>query len=160
MGSKSQHGDGTDKPEASQWTPSPYATSNEKIEDRPEGEPDDTFPEGGLRAWLVAAGTACVLFATLGYSNGFGIFQTYYMLHQLKDETPDNISWIGSTQMVVMFMTGCVAGPLFDRYGANVSLAAPSLPLVTPPIPGAAADLRPLDNPPCGSSIPLRRHDD
>lgn len=96
-------------------------TSGEKTEDGPEPKPEDSFPEGGLRAWLVAAGTACVLFATLGYSNCFGIFQAYYTLHQLKGETPDNVSWIGSTQMVVMFLTGCVSGPLFDRYGANVS---------------------------------------
>ena len=51
-----------------------------------------------------------MLFATLGYSNCFGIFQAYYTLHQPKGETPDNVSWIGSTQMVVMFLTGCVSG--------------------------------------------------
>ena len=31
-----------------------------------------TFPEGGARAWFVAAGTAGVLFCTLGYANSFG----------------------------------------------------------------------------------------
>jgi hypothetical protein len=31
-----------------------------------------TFPEGGARAWAVAAGAAGVLFCTLGYSNAFG----------------------------------------------------------------------------------------
>ena len=31
-----------------------------------------TFPEGGARAWFVAAGTAGVLFCTLGYTNSFG----------------------------------------------------------------------------------------
>ena len=81
-----------------------------------------TFPDGGFRAWLVAAGAGCVLFSTMGYSNSFGIFQAYYMLHQLQDETPDNISWIMSVQMCSMFLTGAVAGPLFDRYGAKVSL--------------------------------------
>lgn len=96
-------------------------TSGEKTQDPEQKPTEDDFPEGGARAWTVAAGTACVLFATLGYSNCFGIFQAYYSLHQLEGETPDNISWIGSTQMVVMFLTGCVAGPLFDRYGANVS---------------------------------------
>lgn len=107
--------------------------SNEKTEDDgPEAKPEDTYPEGGLRAWLVAAGTACVLFSTLGYSNCFGIFQAYYSLHQLEGETPDNISWIGSTQIIAMFITGCVAGPLFDRYGANVS---PLHPYVAPSNP-------------------------
>lgn len=31
-----------------------------------------TFPEGGARAWFVAAGAAGVLFCTLGYVNSFG----------------------------------------------------------------------------------------
>jgi hypothetical protein len=31
-----------------------------------------TFPEGGARAWAVAAGAAGVLFCTFGYSNAFG----------------------------------------------------------------------------------------
>ena len=120
--SKSHRNDDTHSMGAPEETrPHPSAISNEKTEDGPEPKPEDTFPEGGLHAWLVAAGTACVLFATLGYSNCFGIFQSYYTLHQLEGETPDNISWIGSTQMVVMFITGCISGPLFDRYGSKAS---------------------------------------
>ena len=125
MDTKPSYDDGASRTGLSQETPSLHTTSNEKTEDGPVPNPEDTFPEGGARAWLVAAGTASVLFATLGYSNCFGIFQAYYTLHQLEGETPDNISWIGSTQMVVMFMTGCIAGPLFDRYGANVSFLNP-----------------------------------
>jgi hypothetical protein len=34
--------------------------------------PDFDFPEGGLRAWSVAAGAAGVLFCTFGYANAFG----------------------------------------------------------------------------------------
>jgi len=34
--------------------------------------PEDTFPEGGARAWCVAVGTAGVTFCTLGYLNSFG----------------------------------------------------------------------------------------
>jgi hypothetical protein len=30
------------------------------------------FPEGGARAWAVAAGTAGALFCTFGYCNAFG----------------------------------------------------------------------------------------
>jgi len=33
---------------------------------------ETTFPEGGARAWAVAAGCGFVLFATFGYVNAFG----------------------------------------------------------------------------------------
>jgi hypothetical protein len=37
-----------------------------------EESSDNTFPEGGARAWGVAAGCSFVLFATFGYVNAFG----------------------------------------------------------------------------------------
>ena len=30
------------------------------------------FPDGGLKAWSVVAGTACLLFCNFGYANAFG----------------------------------------------------------------------------------------
>ncbi|KAK4937113.1 hypothetical protein LTR10_022165 [Elasticomyces elasticus] len=74
-------------------------------------------PDGGLEAWLVAAGAACVLFSTLGYVNAFGVFQEYYMTHQLRDKSPDDVAWIGSLTAFLQFAIGAVSGPLFDRYG-------------------------------------------
>ena len=80
----------------------------------------DSFPEGGLRAWLVAAGAGGILFSTLGYSNSFGVFQAYYTTHQLHDVGPDDIAWIGGTQGFLTLGAGAIGGPLFDRYGAWV----------------------------------------
>lgn len=34
--------------------------------------PEMTFPDGGVRAWMVALGAGCVLFSTFGYVNAFG----------------------------------------------------------------------------------------
>lgn len=85
---------------------------------------DDDYPEGGTRAWLVAAGTAGILFCSLGYTNSFGVFQAYYMRNQLRDHTPDDISWIGSIQAFLVFASGAIGGPVFDRYGAWVSSIA------------------------------------
>lgn len=69
---------------------------------------------------MVAAGTAGILFCTMGYTNSFGVFQAYYMSHQLQNETPERISWIGSLQSFLIFASGAIGGPLFDRYGAKV----------------------------------------
>lgn len=89
----------------------------------PEEKDDtDAFPEGGLRAWLVAAGAASVTLSTLGYSNAYGVFQAYYQTHQLSDVGPSDISWIGGVQSFLTLATGVLGGPLFDRYGAWVCL--------------------------------------
>lgn len=80
----------------------------------------DKAPDGGLQAWLTTAGTACTFFAALGFANSFGVFEEYYLSHQLKNEPADKIAWIGSLSAFLQFATGAVGGPLFDRYGAWV----------------------------------------
>ncbi|KXN87189.1 Riboflavin transporter MCH5 [Leucoagaricus sp. SymC.cos] len=55
--------------------------------------PDDDFPDGGLRAWLVVFGGMCNCYATFGYVNSWGIFQAYYQDTILKDYSPSTISF-------------------------------------------------------------------
>ncbi|PWY87549.1 MFS general substrate transporter [Aspergillus heteromorphus CBS 117.55] len=74
-------------------------------------------PDGGLQAWLVAAGSACIFFSCLGFSNSFGVFEVYYKENQLRDEPSGKISWIGSLSTFIQFGAGAIGGPLFDRYG-------------------------------------------
>jgi hypothetical protein len=38
----------------------------------PPGSGDGGFPEGGARAWSVAAGATGIIFCSLGYCNAFG----------------------------------------------------------------------------------------
>ncbi|KAF7556708.1 hypothetical protein G7Z17_g1239 [Cylindrodendrum hubeiense] len=75
-------------------------------------------PDGGVRAWTVAAGAGFISFSALGFANSFGIFQQYYMTHQLQHESEDKVAWIGSIAAFLQFAAGAVGGPLFDRYGA------------------------------------------
>ena len=76
------------------------------------------MPDGGARAWLVAAGASTIFFCCLGFSNSFGAFEEYYLTHQLHRESPDNIAWIGSISAFLQFASGLIGGPLFDRFGA------------------------------------------
>jgi hypothetical protein len=46
--------------------------SMEDVPTKEERRPVVTFPEGGLRACLVATGSSLVLFSTFGYANAFG----------------------------------------------------------------------------------------
>ncbi|OAX77251.1 hypothetical protein ACJ72_08453 [Emergomyces africanus] len=80
---------------------------------------DNSYPDGGARAWGVAAGTSGVLFCTFGMANAFGVLQEYYISHQLSDSSPSAISWIGSLQVFALFSGALVGGPLFDRYGGK-----------------------------------------
>lgn len=78
-------------------------------------------PDGGLEAWLVAAGAFCVFFCCLGFSNSFGVLADYYIQHQLRGDSPSKIAWIGSLGVFLQFFSGMIGGPLFDRYGAKAS---------------------------------------
>ncbi|RTE73838.1 hypothetical protein BHE90_011756 [Fusarium euwallaceae] len=78
------------------------------------------MPDGGLRAWLVAAGGACIFFSCLGFANSFGVLQEYYMTHQLRGESADKVAWIGSMSTFIQFAAGAIGGPMFDRFGVRV----------------------------------------
>jgi hypothetical protein len=121
-------------------------------------KPDDfgPAPDGGVRAWLVAFGSACIFFSCLGFMNAFGVFQEYYMTHQLIHKSPDEIAWIGSLCAFIQFAAGAIGGPMFDRYGAWVSQPPPGTTLV----PFASLTLsRETDNPTSSGHLHLRRHD-
>ncbi|CEJ61552.1 hypothetical protein PMG11_10083 [Penicillium brasilianum] len=77
-------------------------------------------PDGGLKAWLAAAGGSCIFFAALGFANAFGVFEEYYLSHQLIGKSADDVAWIGSLAACLQFGAGALGGPLFDRYGAWV----------------------------------------
>ncbi|KAF4450391.1 hypothetical protein F53441_6515 [Fusarium austroafricanum] len=79
---------------------------------------NEKAPDGGLQAWLVAAGAACIFFSCLGFANSFGVLQEYYMTHQLKGHSADQVAWIGSISTFIQFALGVLSGPMFDRYGS------------------------------------------
>lgn len=102
---------------------------SEKAQNTEESSLDSPAPEGGLRAWLVAGGAAALFFCTLGFANSFGVFQEYYLSHQMKGESASKVAWIGSLSMFLQFFAGMIGGPLFDRYGEKVrALSCISLP--------------------------------
>ncbi len=60
-------------------------------------EPD--FPEGGFRAWLCVAGAWASMAVTFGYLNCFGVFEEYYLSHQLSGYSSSTVAWIGAIQV-------------------------------------------------------------
>ena len=78
---------------------------------------DETYPEGGLQAWLVVLGAWCALLAAPGLMNSIATFQTYIGTHQLSGYDEGTIGWIFSLYSAFTFFCGIYIGPLFDRYG-------------------------------------------
>jgi hypothetical protein len=61
-----------------------------------EKNDDQTFPDGGWRAWSVVLGSWCLMVPSFGLLNTIGVFQTWLAEHQLKDFPMSSIGWIFS----------------------------------------------------------------
>ncbi|KAL8816534.1 MAG: hypothetical protein Q9223_004469 [Gallowayella weberi] len=82
-----------------------------------EIQPEVTYPEGGLRAWLVVFGSFCGMLASFGLMNIVGTFQAYLSTHQLANASPSAVGWIFSIYVFLAFGCGLQIGPVFDRKG-------------------------------------------
>lgn len=86
------------------------------LEEEEEHSDPVGYPAGdNVTANLQVVGAFFLMFNTWGIANTFGAFQTYYEGALLREETPSNISWIGSAQaFLLLFVGGLCAGPIYD----------------------------------------------
>lgn len=96
-------------------TQQPRGHSDEEIVE--EGDLEDDFPEGGLKAWLVVTGAFLMLFPTFGFMVSIGTVQDYWHQNQLANFAVRDIGWIPSVFVYLTFAFGLLVGPIFDRYG-------------------------------------------
>ncbi|CAL8584491.1 hypothetical protein XPA_010084 [Xanthoria parietina] len=89
-----------------------------------------TYPEGGLRAWLVVLGSFSGMLASFGLMNIVGTFQAYLTTHQLANESPSTVGWIFSIYVFLAFGCGLQIGPIFDRKGSRWLVLAGTVCLV------------------------------
>ncbi|KAF8630771.1 hypothetical protein AX15_002740 [Amanita polypyramis BW_CC] len=75
---------------------------------------EESYPDGGFKAWMMVFGSMLCTFSTFGYVNSWGIFQSYYQGTILKDSSPSDIAWIGSIQYSLIFFPAFIVGRLFD----------------------------------------------
>ena len=76
---------------------------------------DNIDPLNGRTAWLHALTGMLVVFNCWGISNAFGLFQEYYHTTLLRHSRLSSISWIGSTQLALVFGMGFPIGRLVDK---------------------------------------------
>ena len=91
---------------------------------------EESYPEGGTRAWLVVLGSWFALFAGLGVMNTLAVFQAYTLSHQLRHLSEGTVGWIFSIYTFLAFFCGVYIGPVFDKYGPKWLIAAGSVSLV------------------------------
>ncbi|OJJ46998.1 hypothetical protein ASPZODRAFT_65198 [Penicilliopsis zonata CBS 506.65] len=90
----------------------------------------NTYPEGGLQAWLVVFGSFMGLFGSLGLINTIGTFQAYLENHQLKDYSSGSTGWIFGVFACLSFFCGLQVGPVFDARGPRMLILAGSVLMV------------------------------
>ncbi|KAK1255814.1 hypothetical protein MKX07_008073 [Trichoderma sp. CBMAI-0711] len=84
----------------------------------------ETYPEGGLQAWLVVAGSWFAMIASMGLMNSIAVFQAYTLSHQLEGHSEGTVGWIFSIYTFLAFFGGVYIGPVFDKYGPRWLLIA------------------------------------
>lgn len=77
--------------------------------------------EGGSEAWLTVLGSFLVYYASFGLINSFGYFSNYYERNFLHETPVSTIAFIGTLQILLMYLVGTVSGALCDSYGVKVT---------------------------------------
>ncbi|KAI0015520.1 major facilitator superfamily domain-containing protein [Xylariomycetidae sp. FL0641] len=99
------------------------------------GTPEDAStaqdaPKENWFSWLQVGGAFCLNLNTWGMMNAYGVFQTFYQLDLLAQNSSSGIAWIGSTQAFLLFLVSIVAGPIFDSGYLRLLLICGSVLLV------------------------------
>jgi MFS family permease len=90
----------------------------------------NTYPEGGLQAYLCVLGSFCGLMAALGMMNTLGTYQSYLSTHQLRTSSSSAIGWIFGLYAFLSFFAGLQIGPVFDALGPRYLVLAGSVLLL------------------------------
>src|SRR5699024_4194784 len=78
---------------------------------------EETFPEGGFKAWLAVFGGWFALISSMDLMSTSGVVQASTLSHQLKDHSEGTVGWIFSIYTFLAFFCGVYIGPIFDKYG-------------------------------------------
>lgn len=82
--------------------------SDLEANDKPPEDSLDSFPDGGLEAWLVVLGGWCALVCTFGLINSVGVFEQYYVSGPLKAYGQSTVSWILSALVFLQIFCGSI----------------------------------------------------
>jgi MFS family permease len=135
---------GNEKAQATKPSPRPRSSSSSSqaptLQDIPDSLANascvstdaygNTYPEGGLQAYLCVLGSFCGLMAALGMMNTLGTYQSYLSTHQLRTSSSSAIGWIFGLYAFLSFFAGLQIGPVFDALGPRYLVLAGSVLLL------------------------------
>ncbi|CAK5278089.1 unnamed protein product [Mycena citricolor] len=90
-------------------------------------EEEWTYPDGGLRAWLVVFGCALMTATCMGWGLVWGVLQDFYHSDQYKDASLSTLSLVGGLFSFSMNSTAYFFGGIGERYGFKRMIALSSL---------------------------------
>ncbi|KAL2816053.1 major facilitator superfamily domain-containing protein [Aspergillus cavernicola] len=79
------------------------------------------------RAWTVIFGASMAVFCSVGFINSYGVFQEYYLQHQLAHESDSTVAWLGGVSIFFIFISSVVSGSLLDMFGPRMILCVGSV---------------------------------
>jgi MFS family permease len=65
-------------------------------------------------------GASMAIFSSVGFINSYGVFQEYYLKHQLAHESESTVAWLGGVSIFFIFFISAISGPLMDVFGPRV----------------------------------------
>ncbi|KNG84693.1 oxalate/formate antiporter [Aspergillus nomiae NRRL 13137] len=101
-----------------------------RTSESPELANNESYPEGGLRAWLVVFGAWCAMIPSMGLLNSLGILHAWTSTHQLQGYSESSIGWIYGAYGFFLYFAGAQAGPIFDAYGPAYVIIPGSIGMV------------------------------
>lgn len=62
------------------------------------------------------------VFCSVGFINSYGVFQEYYLKHQLANESGSTVAWLGGVSIFFIFFGSAISGPVMDISGPRVRM--------------------------------------
>ncbi|KAL2148653.1 hypothetical protein VTH82DRAFT_2207 [Thermothelomyces myriococcoides] len=106
-----------DEKQSSTSTPSTPTTAEPAKERRrislsEEGD-DNVRLNGGFTAWSQVFVSFLLFINGFGYFSSFGLFQSHWV--DVLGSSVDDVAWVGSISLFLLFFLGSLSGPLMDR---------------------------------------------
>lgn len=67
------------------------------------------------------------VFCSVGFINSYGVFQEYYLTHQLANESGSTVAWLGGVSIFFIFFGSAISGPVMDISGPRIMLCVGSV---------------------------------